>query len=158
SAAKAETARALGAEIVLRSDLIGDLKDGLRNALAEQGRDGVAVVMDVVGGDAFDAAIRCIAPEGRMIVVGVASGRIPQVAANYVLLKDISVIGSSLGRLRRVGSPDLRRGIEACIAMLADGRMTIPIDGTYPLSDFHTAAALIADRKVIGKIVFLPRG
>jgi NADPH2:quinone reductase len=157
SSEKENAARELGAEVVVRSDLIADLRDGLRQALAAKGIEGVAVVIDVVGGDTFDAAIRCVAPEGRLIVVGFASGRIPQIAANYLLLKDIAVVGSSLGRLIGSANPDFRRQLQASFAMLADGRMKAPIEGTYPLSDFQAAAARIAERKVIGKIVLLPR-
>jgi NADPH:quinone reductase len=157
SAEKEDAARALGAEVVVRSDLMADLRDGMRQALAAKGLDGVAVVMDVVGGDVFDAAIRCIAPEGRLIVVGFASGRIPQIAANYLLLKDIAAVGSSIGRLIGSANPEFRRLLQASFAMLADGRMKAPIEGSYPLSDFQTAAARIAERKVIGKIVLLPR-
>lgn len=156
SAEKEASARALGAEIVLRSDRIGDLKAGLRDALKAEGLDAVDAALDVVGGDAFDGALRCLRAEGRLVVVGFASGRIPQIAANYLLLKDIAVMGSSLDRLLRAGDARLLTRLEECFRFLAEGRMRAPIDGRYPLADFAKAAARVAERQVVGKIVLLP--
>jgi NADPH:quinone reductase len=84
SQAKENCVRRLGPNVALRSDLIKDENNGLREALMQQDIDGVDVVMDVVGGEVFEGALRCLRPEGRLVVVGFASGRIPQVAANYL--------------------------------------------------------------------------
>ena len=146
----------VGADLVLRSDEIADLKAGLRTALEAKGVDGVDAAIDMVGGDAFDAMIRCIKPEGRLVVVGFASGRIPSVAANYLLLKDIAVIGSSLTRLLSIRPEGLVRLCDEAYAMLADGRLRPVIDGRYPLDRFVEAASRIADRQVVGKIILRP--
>lgn len=150
-------ARSLGAEVVLRSDKMASLKGDLRDHLAHHGLDGVDAAMDVVGGDEFEAVIRCIRPEGRVIVVGFASGRIPQIPANYLLLKDIAVIGSSLDRLFRSEHPAFRALLTEAFDMLANGRIKAPIEARYPLAEFARAAARIASRQAIGKLVLLPR-
>jgi NADPH2:quinone reductase len=154
SAEKEASVRALGADTVLRSDTIeGGLREGLRKSLLAAGLEGVDVVIDVVGGEVFEGAIRCVLPAGRYVVVGSSSGHIPQIAANYLLLKDIAVIGSSLRRLFRSGNPQLREYLDSAFLALADGRLLVPIDRRLPLSRFAEGAALIADRKVIGKLV-----
>lgn len=156
SAPKEDAARMLGAEIVLRSDQMTDLKSDLRKALLREGLDGVDAAMDVVGGDAFDALVRCIRPEGRIAVVGFASGRIPAVALNYLLLKDVSVMGSSINRLFSLPNPPFRRLLDAGFAMLADGRIKSAIEGRYPLGDFVKAMERVANREVVGKIILVP--
>jgi NADPH2:quinone reductase len=153
---KEAAVRKLGAEIVLRSDRMADLKNDLRKALLREGLDGVDAAMDVVGGEAFDGLVRCIKPEGRIAVVGFASGRIPNVAANYLLLKDVSVIGSSINRLFGSSNPAFRRLLDAGFAMLADGRIKSTIEGRYPLGDFSKAMERVASRRVVGKILLLP--
>lgn len=146
----------LGADLVLRSDEIIDLKSGLRAALEAHRLDGVDAAIDMVGGDAFDAMIRCIKPEGRLVVVGFASGRIPSVAANYLLLNDIAVIGSSITRLFSGRHEGFLRLSDETYAMLADGRLRAAIDGLYPLDRLVEAASRIANREVVGKIVLQP--
>ncbi len=100
--------------------------------------------------------IRCIKPEGRLVVVGFASGRIPNVAANYLLLKDIAVIGSSITRLFSSRHEGFSRLCDEAYAMLADGRLRAAIDGRYPLDRFVEAASRIANREVVGKIILQP--
>lgn len=153
SAAKEEAARRLGAEIVLRADAIPDMKSGLREALKAAGLDQVDAVVDVVGGATFDGAIRCLKPGGRCVIVGFASGQIPQIPANYVLLKDLVVLGSSLDRLFKAGDPELAEGLRDAFEALADGRLKAEIEGVLAFSRFAEAAARIARRQAVGKIV-----
>ncbi|MEZ5901646.1 MAG: NADPH:quinone oxidoreductase family protein [Hyphomicrobiaceae bacterium] len=156
SAEKAKLVSELGADLVLRSDEITDLKAGLRAALEVKGVDGVDAAIDMVGGDTFEAMIRCIRPEGRLVVVGFASGRIPNVAANYLLLKDIAVIGSSMTRLLSGRHQECLSLCDEAYTMLADGRLHATIEGRYPLDRFVEAASRIADRQVVGKIILQP--
>ena len=153
---KEEAVKRIGAEIVLRTDQIPDLKEGLREALAQKGLDGVEAAMDVVGGDAFDGLLRCIKPEGRVSIVGFASGRIPTVAANYLLLKDIRLYGSSINRMFVLPNPKFRRLLENGFRMVADGRISSMIERKYPLAEFATAFERVADRKVVGKVLLIP--
>jgi NADPH2:quinone reductase len=157
SAEKEAMVRELGAELVVRSDKLPDAKDGLRSALQQNGVSQVHAAIDFVGGDLFDAMLRCLAPEGRLVIVGFASGRIPTVAANYLLLKDISVIGSSIIRLCSDGSYTFDRLCDAAYANLAAGRLRTAIDGRFDLKDFHAAAQRLSDRRVMGKVILTPQ-
>lgn len=154
SDAKEKVARRLGAEIVLRGDGIGDLKGGLRAALTTAGRPSVDAVVDVVGGDAFEGALRCLRPGGRCVIVGFASGVIPQAATNYLLLKDLTLIGSSLDNLMRARDSAFRDGLREAFGAVAAGELSAEVASVMPLSRFADAAALMAERGVVGKIAF----
>lgn len=156
TAEKDRFVRDLGADIVLRSDQISDLRTGLRVALEAHGPDGVNAAIDMVGGDTFDGIVRCIEPEGRLVVVGFASGRIPNVAANYLLLKDIAVIGSSITRLLSNRPEEFLRLCDEAYGMLADGRLRAMIDSRYPLNSFVAAADRMVNRQVLGKVILQP--
>jgi NADPH:quinone reductase len=151
---KEEAARRLGAEIVLRADRFADPRIDMRRALSEAGREGVDAVVDMVGGKVYEGAIRCVSPGGRYVVVGFASGEIPAIPANYILLKDLIVLGSSLSRLFRIRDPELRAGLEAAFKALGDGALSVEIESVLALSDFVQAARRVAERQVVGKIVF----
>lgn len=151
---KEATARRLGAEIVLRSDRIEPTRNGMKDALLAAGLTGVDAVVDVVGGDAFEGAIRCLSPGGRYVIVGFASGQIPKIPANYVLVKDLIVLGSTLDRLFRLRDRELANGIDEAFTALADGKIEAEIDSILPFSRFTDGAEKIASRKVVGKIVF----
>jgi NADPH2:quinone reductase len=153
---KERAVRKLGAEIVIRTDTLSNLKDGLREALARQGLDGVDAAMDVVGGELFDGVLRCIRPEGRVSVVGFASGKIPVVPANYLLLKDIRVIGSSINRLFTDPNPGFRTLLDNGFRMVADGRISPMIEHVYPMAEFAAAFERVAGRKVVGKVLLIP--
>lgn len=156
SAGKERLVRELGAELVLRTDQIPDLSVGLRAALRAQNLDGVDAAIDMAGGETFDAMLRCIRPEGRLVVVGFASGRIPSVAANYLLLKDIAVIGSSITRLLHDGPEAFVQLCAEAYEMLASGRLHVPIDSRHSLGDFVVAAERMAGRQAAGKVILLP--
>ena len=154
SDAKEAAARRLGADVVLRSDRIGEMRKGLRTALSDAGLEHVDAVVDMVGGATADAALRCLRPGGRFVIVGFASGEIPQIPANYLLLKDLVVLGSSLDRLFRERDLDLAEGMADAFAALGDTRLHSEIDSRLPLAEFATGAGRIANRKAIGKVVF----
>jgi NADPH:quinone reductase len=151
---KEAVVRRLGAEIVLRSDKIGDLKHGLKSALATAGPPAVDAIVDVVGGDAFEGALRCLRSGGRCVIVGFASGIIPQAAANYLLLKDLVLIGSSLDGLLRSRDPAFRAGLREALDAVAAGELSAEVAMVKPLSKFAEAAELMANRRVIGKVAF----
>lgn len=150
---KEAAARRLGAEIVLRSDRLEPSRNGMRDALATAGLKGVGAVVDVVGGDTFEGAIRCLEPAGRYVIVGFASGQVPQIPANYVLVKDLIVLGSTLDRLFRLRDPELAEGMRDAFAALAAGKMKAEIDSILPFSSFVDGAEKIASRHAVGKIV-----
>jgi NADPH2:quinone reductase len=140
---------------VLRLDRMTNPKEDLRAALSGLNIDGVDVVIDMVGGDVFDGAIRCLRSGGRMVVVGFASGRIAEVKTNYVLLKSISVIGSALKMGLEEHGPLMAKLMDRVYADIATGRLDPYITGRYLFREFQQAAKQIADRSAAGKIVLM---
>lgn len=128
------------------------------NSLREQvraltGGRGADVIVDPVGGDLFDDAVRSIAWDGRLCVVGFASGRISQVQASQVLLKSFDVVGVNYGGWvdREVAAH--RAETEELIEWCADGKIAPLVSQTLPMAEVATAMRLIQDRSVVGKIV-----
>ena len=156
SDAKEKLVRQAGAQHVLRLDQMPDCKKDMRDALTGLGLDGVDVVIDMVSGDVFDGAIRCLRSGGRLVVVGFASGRIAEAKTNYLLLKGISVVGSSLMTGLDKDGPLLMRLMDQVYRDVAVGKLDPFITGTFPIEQFHQAAAPIADRTAAGKIVLIP--
>jgi NADPH2:quinone reductase len=150
---KAEAARGAGADSVI--DLsVENLRDGLRAQVhtATQGR-GADVCIDPLGGDAFDAAMRVLAWCGRMVVVGFATGRIPVIKANYLLVKNIAVSGLQWSDYRD-RTPDRMAEAQAAIFRLhTEGKLSANVMQTFPLERMAEAVAVIRDRKVVGKVV-----
>ena len=148
SAAKLAPLRALGAEHVLVSG------EGFREQVkALGGGRGADVVFDPVGGDVFDESVRCIAPEGRLLVVGFASGRIATLATNLALIKGFSVVGVRAGEYLR-NHPDRAAGVLAEVARLPElGRFEPLIGARYALADAMQALHTLAQRRVSGKVV-----
>ncbi|UYN96475.1 MAG: NADPH:quinone oxidoreductase family protein [Enhydrobacter sp.] len=132
---------------------------------------GADVVYDPVGGAAFDASLRCIAPEGRLIPMGFASGTVPQIPANILLVKNVTVIGFYYGYYNgwsnKAPTPREAAGIARRRALVADaqkelmrwfveGKLNATIGGTFDLADWVEAFKLIQDRTIVGKAVLVP--
>jgi NADPH2:quinone reductase len=117
---------------------------------------GADVVYDPVGGAVFDGARRCIAFEGRLVVVGFTSGTIPQAPVNHALVKNYSIVGLHWG-LYRTHEPALLGQVhdELC-RLFAEGRIAPLIGETLPLAELPRAMAAIADRGTVGKVVLKP--
>jgi NADPH2:quinone reductase len=153
SAEKLEICRDLGADQVI-DYTTEDLVERVKELTDGTGAD---VIYDPVGGDAFDRCTRCINWEGRIIVVGFASGRIPSIECNRILLKSIAVVGVAWGahitRNPRLG--------EACqqhlYEMLAEGRINPVIFRTLPLTEAKQGLRLMESRELYGKIVLTHR-
>lgn len=156
SDAKQRMAQRAGAHHVVRLDGMSDPKEDLRTAISAVAPGGIDMVVDMVGGDVFDGAIRCLRSGGRIVVVGFASGRIPEAKTNYLLLKGISVIGSALNVGLEADGETVRDAMHRIYADMALGRLDPFITATFPLQDFHVAAAQIANRTALGKMVLLP--
>ena len=154
--AKAHLAREAGGDEVI--DLS---KPNLRDALREQvfaknGGQGVDIVIDPVGGDAFDAALRALAWRGRLVVIGFASGRISSVKANYLLVKNIEVSGLQVSDYRK-RTPDLmRRCMREIFSWYEAGILRPAVAVTYPLDSFAQALQDVVDRRANGRIVLVP--
>ncbi|PTL75800.1 NADPH:quinone oxidoreductase family protein [Vitiosangium sp. GDMCC 1.1324] len=149
---KAEVARSAGADKALLStgDWVSQVKD------ATQGR-GADVVMDPVGGDIFDLSLKCLAPEGRLLVVGFAGGRIPEVKVNRLLLKNVDVVGVAWGAFV-MQEPKLTAEIAKDLAALADKGFVEPVvSQVFPLEQAAQALRELDSRKATGKVVLRVR-
>lgn len=144
--AKLKVARAAGADHLIDSD-DGDLRDRLK-ALG-----GVDVVYDAVGGPAFLDALRATRPEGRLLTIGYASGEVPQIPANLLLVKNLSVIGLYWGGYLGFRPDVLTGSLATLMRWFEDGGLHPHISHTLPLERVDEALALLRDRKSTGKIV-----
>jgi NADPH2:quinone reductase len=158
--AKAEACRRHGADLV-----INHRRQSFRDAvLAFTGGRGADVVFDPVGGDTFTESTRCIAPDGRLLVIGFASGTIPDLPANIALVKNFDLIGLYWGHYLGWGRVPAGEGDEARVRaamgeMLgwhAQGRLHSDIHGRHALGDFAAALAALSAREVIGRVVLNP--
>jgi NADPH:quinone reductase len=114
---------------------------------------GVDVVYDPVGGDAFDQSLRCIAWEGRIIIIGFAAGRIPQIPANLVLVKNIDVIGFFWGSYRRYKPQLQAESFQELFRWYEQGRLKPHVSHRLPLEQVKDALELLKARKSTGKVV-----
>jgi NADPH2:quinone reductase len=155
---KAACAKAGGADHVVRTDR-ADLRESLRQQIRDAvGTRGVDVIIDSVGGDVFDASLRTIAWCGRLVTVGFAAGRIPEVKAGYVLVKNIELIGLQFSDYRERQPQKVRSVQQSLLGMYERGLVKPHVMACYPLAEHRRALALVRDRKAIGKIVLSPGG
>jgi NADPH2:quinone reductase len=139
-----------GADYVLASS-------GFREQVkALTGGEGANVIYDPVGGDVFDESTRCIAFDGRLLVVGFTSGRIPQIGVNIPLIKGFSVMGMRAGEYGRKFPEKGRENVAALDAMLAKGKLHPHICARFPLAQAVDAMRMLQDRKAIGKVIVEP--
>ena len=149
---KLEVARRAGADVVLdyRRD---DWVDAVKEATAGKGAD---VIYDPVGGDVFDASLKCIAWNGRLLVIGFASGRIPEVKLNRVLLKNIAIVGLHWGAHVMHEPERIDQTFEALFALYREGRIPPVVYRSWPLDELPAALAALGSRQSHGKIVVRP--
>lgn len=150
--AKLEIARQAGAEVLIDYRT----EDWVERVKAVTGGRGADVVYDPVGGDVFDGSARCIAFEGRLLVIGFAGGRIPSIPANRILLKNMSVVGVFWGRYQDENPALVDRWMDALLALYEKKQVRPVIYGTYPLREAARALGAIADRESYGKVVLTP--
>ncbi len=131
---------------------------GFRDRVKEiTGGAGADVIYDPVGGDVFDESVRCINWNGRLLVIGFAGGRIPNISVNMPLIKGFSVVGVRAGEY---GRRDPKQGAEnmAAIWQLAESGAIRPyVCAQMPLANWREAFAMMADRAVIGRLVLCPQ-
>ncbi len=153
--AKAEAVLGAGADAAI--DLArGELRESLRaQAMAATSGGGVDLAFDLVGGAVFDATLRAIADEGRILVSGFTSGTIPSVRTNYLLLKNIGVLGMTINGYIKRRSPRLREAQSALFDLLRAGRIDPNIMRRFPFERFMDAIGLLEERKIVGKSVLV---
>jgi NADPH2:quinone reductase len=146
-----------GADAVV--DLAAEnLRDSLREQIAHEIGGGVDVVVDNVGGEVFTAALRALAWRGRLVVVGFASDRIPEVRANYLLVKNIAVTGLQWSDYRERRPEWVAQVQQELFALYEAGRLRPHISARYPLERFAEALERFRRRDVTGKMLLLPAG
>ncbi len=127
---------------------------------------GVNVVYDPIGGDGFDLALRCTGNEGRILVIGFAAGRIQQIPANHLLVKNVAVMGFNYGLYvgwglkdeRHLHEPRVRAAMDAMFAMFETGKLRPTTSHIFPLEGFRDAMAAVQERRGIGKVLLrMPR-
>ncbi len=150
--ASTEEKRAVAREV--GADHVIDYTQGFREEVkALTGGRGADVIYDPVGGDVFDESMRCIAPFGRILVVGFTSGRAALAKTNHLLIKDAEVVGFTVGALSRHDPQWAARNSAVLMGWLASGRIKPYISHRLPLEQTARALELIRDRKVIGKAI-----
>jgi NADPH2:quinone reductase len=145
-AEKLEAARRAGAHVLLDSGT-ADIRDAVR---AEGGAD---VVFDAVGGDQFRAALRATNPEGRILLIGFASGRLPDLPANHLLVKNVTVIGFYWGGYMAFRPEALSESLATLLDWYGAGRLCPQVSHVLPLERAGEGLALLRARKAAGKIV-----
>jgi NADPH2:quinone reductase len=155
---KEDIVRAAGADAII--DLSRpDLRDGLREQVyAVTGKRGADIILDPLGGDIFDAAIRALAWRGRLVVIGFAAGRIPTIKANYLLVKNIEVSGLQVSDYRKRLPEQMAACFREIFALYEAGNLKPAPTKTYPLEQFAAALHDIQDRKARGRIVLTQGG
>ena len=119
------------------------------------GGRGADVVYDPVGGDAFDEAVRCTAFDGRYLVIGFTSGRIPSLKINYPLVKGFDVLGVRYDVWRDACWGEARANLQQVLDLYEQGRVRPLVSGTYPLARAVDAMRSITARQITGKVVLV---
>lgn len=143
---KLDIARAAGAHDLIDSDT-PDLTDRLKAA------GGVDVIYDAVGDPMFSAALRATRPGARVLVIGFAGGKVPQIPANYLLVKNIAVHGLYWGGYLAFAPEVLTRSLSDLLAMYVAGEITPHVSHVLPFEDAAEGLALLRDRASTGKVV-----
>ncbi len=136
--------------------LINYAEEDIRERVLELTK-GADVVYDPVGGDAFAASLRCINPGGRILVIGFASGTVPQIPANHLLVKDASALGLSLGQLRRHRPEVVQAAMTELLEWYSAGELRPHVSRVLPLEDAVEAMTLLTSRRATGKVVLRVR-
>jgi NADPH2:quinone reductase len=151
-ARKTEVCKELGADHVIdytTEDFVPIVKE-------VTGGHGADVIYDPVGGDVFDKSRKCIAFEGRLVVVGFTSGRIPEAPANHLLVKNYSVVGLHWGLYRKMDPPRIGMVHEELTRLVEEGHIDPLVGEVLPLDQAPQALAKLADRSTVGKVVLVP--
>lgn len=147
---KQQIARDAGADEVIG---YGALKEDIKALTDGRGAD---VVFDVVGGAAFDACSRAMARNGRLLVIGFASGTIAKLPVNLTLVKEYAVVGVFWGNFTKHEPAVYGANMEELIGWYQTGQIKPLIEGRYPLAEAPEVLARILNRGAVGKIVLLP--
>ena len=169
--AAVDLAKALGGKVIAASasdaklkivadeyapDAVLNVTTGFREAVKAITGGGADVIYDPVGGDVFDESTRCIAFDGRLLVVGFTSGRIPTISVNMPLIKGFSVMGVRAGEYGRRFPDKGRENMDAVWKLANEGVIRPRVHAELPLGRWREAFDLLADRQVVGKAIIRP--
>jgi len=127
----------------------GELKEKVKELTDGRGAD---VIYDPVGGDLFDQACRCINWNGRLLVVGFTSGRIPEYKANLALLKGSSMVGVFLGRFRKEEPAEYEKNFAELLDLYGAGKLKPIVTQSFAVKDYVQAFNIFTERRVMGKV------
>ncbi|MEP3297772.1 MAG: NADPH:quinone oxidoreductase family protein [Pseudoruegeria sp.] len=146
---KLDIAQKAGADHLIDSDT-----EDLRSAVKALG--GADVVYETIGGAVFSEALRAMNPEGRMIPIGFAGGDVPQIPANHLLVKNLTVIGLYWGGYTKFAPEVIAKTMKQLNTWYLEGKLHPHISQRLPLSQTEDALDLLRSRKSTGKVVVLP--
>ncbi|MFE9413757.1 NADPH:quinone oxidoreductase family protein [Streptomyces sp. NPDC006704] len=151
---KAAVARELGCDLVIdrRSQ---DIVAAVKEATGGRGAD---VIYDPVGGDAYAKSAKCVAFEGRIVIVGFASGSVPAPALNHALVKNYSIVGLHWGLYAQKDPASIARCHDQLTRLAAEGAIKPLISQRVPLKDAAAAVQRVADGTTTGRVVVLTEG
>jgi NADPH:quinone reductase len=150
---RATTVRAVGADAVI--DLSrANLREALREQVyaATDGR-GANIILDPLGGEVFGAALRALAWQGRLVVIGFAAGAIPSVRTNYLLLKNIEISGLQISDYRKRRPAQVASAFDEIFALFERGAIQPVATTEFPLERAGEALAAVRDRRINGRVV-----
>lgn len=148
-AERLEVARRAGADHLIDAEA----EDIRERCLALGGLD---VVYDAVGGEQWTAALRACRPEARLLPIGFASGEVPQIPANILLVKNLTVIGLYCGAYRKFNPQALQESLSQLMRWWEAGRLAPHVSHVLPLEEANEALRLLRDREATGKVVIRP--
>lgn len=149
---KVKVCEELGADVVIdynKDDFVSVVKEVTNG-------EGADVIFDPVGADVFDRSRKCIAFDGRLLVIGFAGGRIPEVAVNHALIKNYSIVGVHWGLFAKKQPQEIRVIHEELMSLYNNGSFRPLIYNEYPLADVPEALEVLGDRKTYGKLIAIP--
>jgi NADPH2:quinone reductase len=129
---------------------VEDIRERVKALTDGRGAD---VIYDPVGGAVFDASLRAIAPDGRILIIGFASGTVPQIPANILLVKNVTVIGYYWGAYRKLAPGLVRDSMAEALLWWAEGKLKPHVSKVMALDDAITAIEMLKTRAATGKIV-----
>jgi len=154
SDAKVDLCRELGADLAVNYKE-GDFVQAVKDFTGGAGAD---VIYDPVGGDVYDRSTKCIAFEGRLVVVGFTSGRIPTAAVNHALIKNYSIVGLHWGLYNQRAPHLVAEATQELFRLYLAGKIRPHISDRRPLAEAPLALAAVAEGRSTGKVVILPGG
>ncbi len=135
-----------------------NINDGFREKVKELTGGGADVIYDPVGGDVFDESVRCIGWDGRLLIIGFADGRIPNIGVNMPLMKGFSVVGVRAGEYGRRNPEKGAENQEAIWHLAAEGKISPHVHARLPLSQWRDGFDMMAKREIVGRVIFEPDG